>query len=85
MRDAVATPTEALVGDMHGWLAARAAWLRPRAIPMIVASLGMLAVLASASYLGNMNRGNVAATHAQASSANRITLEPAAAFTIRIR
>lgn len=37
--------------DARGWLAARWQWLRPRAIPVVVAFAGMVGVIASASYL----------------------------------
>ena len=40
-----------LLLDARGWLAARWQWLRPRAIPVAVAFVGMLGVLVSASYL----------------------------------
>jgi hypothetical protein len=40
-----------LLLDVRSWLAARWRWLKPRAIPVVVAFVGMLAVLASASYL----------------------------------
>lgn len=43
-----------LVLDARGWLAARWQWLRPRAIPVAAAFAGMLAVLASASYLRDL-------------------------------
>jgi len=36
---------QTLMGELRGWLAGQAAWLRPRAIPMAVAFAGMLAVL----------------------------------------
>jgi hypothetical protein len=37
--------------DVRNWFAARWRWLRPRTIPVLVAFAGMIAVLASASYL----------------------------------
>jgi len=40
--------------DARRWLAARWRWLRPRWIPVLVAFAGMLAVLASARYLGDL-------------------------------
>lgn len=42
---------EQLLLAVRGWLASKWRWLRPRAIPVAVAFAGMLAVLASASYL----------------------------------
>lgn len=39
-----------LLLDVRGWLAARARWLRPRAIPVTAAFLGMLAGFAWLSY-----------------------------------
>jgi hypothetical protein len=77
-----------LAGDAHSWLTERATWLRPRAIPMLVAFGGMLAVLASVNYLSTMNRYHAEqAVHAAAigGGPNHIVLEPAAAFTIRVR
>lgn len=38
------------------WLVARWSWFRPRAIPVVVAFAGMLAVLASANYLRRLAR-----------------------------
>jgi 4-amino-4-deoxy-L-arabinose transferase-like glycosyltransferase len=36
------------------WLAARWQWLRPRTVPVIVAFIGMCAVMASAHYLSKL-------------------------------
>lgn len=47
-----------LLLDVRGWLAARWRWLQPRAIPVAVAFAGMLGVLASASYLGELGRSH---------------------------
>lgn len=38
-------------GHLRHWLDDRWAWLRPRTVPMIVAFIGMLAVLGSTKYL----------------------------------
>ncbi len=38
-------------GHLRHWLTDRWVWLRPRTVPMIVAFLGMLAVLGSTKYL----------------------------------
>jgi hypothetical protein len=38
-------------GCLQQWLAHRWRWLRPRAVPMIVAFLGMLGVLGATKYL----------------------------------
>ena len=38
-------------GHLRHWLSDRWAWLRPRTVPMIVAFVGMLAVLGSTKYL----------------------------------
>jgi hypothetical protein len=46
------------LGDLARWLCARWAWLRPRTIPLIVAGLGMIAMLAFSDYLAH-NHGNV--------------------------
>ena len=43
----------ALVGALRNWLAARWAWLRPRTVPVLVATAGMFAVLLSADYLAH--------------------------------
>jgi hypothetical protein len=75
---------QALVGELRGWLAGQAAWLRPRAIPMAVAFAGMLAVLASVSYLNSMNVGKHAEQHAQAMRPTTIVLEPAAAYGVHV-
>ena len=40
-------------GHLRHWLADRWVWLRPRTVPMIVAFLGMLAVLGSTKYLSS--------------------------------
>lgn len=48
-------PTSAaarLAGAFVGWLEARWAWLRPRSIPVLVAALGMIAVINAVNYLG---------------------------------
>ena len=41
-----------LAGAFAGWLEARWAWLRPRSIPVLVAALGMIAVINAVNYLG---------------------------------
>ena len=41
-----------LAGALAGWLEARWAWLRPRSIPVLVAALGMIAVINVVNYLG---------------------------------
>jgi hypothetical protein len=38
---------------LRNWLAARWAWLRPRTVPVLVATAGMFAVLLSADYLAH--------------------------------
>jgi hypothetical protein len=43
-----------LLADVRRWLAARWSWLRPRTVPVIVAFIGMCAVLASAHYLSKL-------------------------------
>lgn len=40
-----------LGGDLVRWLATRWSWIRPRAIPLAVAALGMFAVIGAAGYL----------------------------------
>jgi hypothetical protein len=41
----------ALIGELVRWFAAKWAWLRPRTVPVMVAALGLYAVLQSADYL----------------------------------
>ena len=41
-----------IAGDFDRWLARRWAWLAPRAIPMLVATLGLVATLACVKYAG---------------------------------
>ena len=43
-----------LLLDVRTWLASKWRWLKPRSIPVAVAFAGMLAVLASASYLRDL-------------------------------
>ena len=40
-------------GHLRHWLDDRWAWLRPRTVPMIVAFVGMIAVLGSTKYLSS--------------------------------
>ena len=42
---------QAIAGEFFRWLAAKWSWLRPRTVPVMVAALGLLAVLESADYL----------------------------------
>lgn len=44
---------QALLGELRGWWSARVAWLRPRAVPMLVATASLCAVLQSADYLAH--------------------------------
>ncbi|HEY6039902.1 MAG TPA: hypothetical protein VIV58_36725 [Kofleriaceae bacterium] len=46
-----AAHAHAIAGEFVRWLAAKWAWLRPRTVPVVVAALGLLAVLESADYL----------------------------------
>jgi hypothetical protein len=41
-----------IAGDLDRWLSRRWAWLAPRAIPLLVATLGLVATLASVKYAG---------------------------------
>jgi hypothetical protein len=43
-----------LAADLRRWLTARWSWLKPRTVPVIVAFIGMCAVLASAHYLSRL-------------------------------
>ena len=45
-----------LAADLRAWLVARWTWFRPRTIPMIVAFIGMLAVIGAATWLRNYAR-----------------------------
>jgi hypothetical protein len=45
-----------LAADLRGWLATRWYWFKPRTIPMIVAFVGMLAVIGAATWLRNYAR-----------------------------
>ena len=49
-------PRRQLVADLATWFAARWRWFKPRTVPMIVAFLGMLAVLGSVNWLRNYAR-----------------------------
>jgi hypothetical protein len=40
-----------LAADLHGWLANRWSWVRPRTVPLLVAFAGMLAILGATKYL----------------------------------
>lgn len=52
VRRAPASITARLAGAFAAWLGARWAWLRPRSIPVLVAALGMIAVINAVNYLG---------------------------------
>jgi len=43
----------ALVAGLQRWLIARWSWFAPRAVPVIVATVGMILVLVSADYLAH--------------------------------
>jgi hypothetical protein len=51
---------QALLGELRGWLAGRWSWLRPRTLPMLVATASMFAVLQSADYLAHHGQPPVA-------------------------
>jgi hypothetical protein len=87
-----------LLLDLRGWLAARWQWLGPRAIPVAVAFAGMLAVLASASYLRELAHQPpeqlpapvLSSSHAASHGADqvgrlRVITQPAGAVTIVTR
>lgn len=48
---APAQHAHAVAGEFVRWLAAKWSWFRPRTVPVVVAALGLIAVLASADYL----------------------------------
>ncbi len=45
-----------LAADLRAWFAARWLWFRPRTIPLVVAFVGMLAVIGAATYLRSYAR-----------------------------
>src|SRR5262249_48388792 len=47
-----------LGGDLRRWLALQWAWLRPRALPLLVALIGMFAVLRATRYLQTLAHGD---------------------------
>ena len=52
VRRAPAPLVARLTGAFAAWLGARWQWLRPRSIPVIVAAIGMVAVINAVNYLG---------------------------------
>lgn len=52
VRRAPAPVVARLAGAFAAWLEARWHWLRPRSIPVLVAALGMVAVINAVNYLG---------------------------------
>ena len=48
---APAQHAHAFMGELLRWLTTKWSWLRPRTVPVLVAALGLLAVLESADYL----------------------------------
>jgi len=46
-----------LTGALHRWVAHRWMWVKPRAIPLIVAFMGLLGVLNARHYLLQLARG----------------------------
>lgn len=51
LRRAPTSVTARLAGAFAAWLEARWAWFRPRSIPVLVAMLGMIAVINAVNYL----------------------------------
>lgn len=49
-----------VVGDLRRWLAPRWGWVRPRALPILAAVLGMFAVIGVEKYLSALARGDYA-------------------------
>jgi hypothetical protein len=45
-----------IAADLRAWVIAKWDWFKPRTIPMVVAFVGMLAVIGSASYLRDYAR-----------------------------
>jgi hypothetical protein len=50
-------PRRAVPRHLQSWLVTRWAWFRPRAVPLIVALAGMIALLAATKYLSALARG----------------------------
>jgi hypothetical protein len=42
-----------MAGDLRRWISARWSWLRPRSLPVLVATVGTLAVMLSADFLAH--------------------------------
>ena len=53
MRRGPASATARLTGALVAWLDARWAWLKPRTIPVVVAAIGMVAVINAVNYLSS--------------------------------
>jgi hypothetical protein len=49
-----------LLGDLRHWLAPRWGWVRPRAVPILAAVIGMFAVIGVEKYLSALARGDYA-------------------------
>jgi hypothetical protein len=48
----------ALGGDLRHWVAPRWAWIRPRAVPLVGAIVGMFAMIGLENYLSALARGD---------------------------
>jgi hypothetical protein len=70
-----------IAADLAGWLATRWRWLRPRTVPLLVAFIGMLAVLGATKYLTAYAGGDQeirAAVHGARPHASSDAQDPAA-------
>jgi hypothetical protein len=64
-----------LAADLRAWLGARWSWFKPRTVPMIVAFLGLLAVVGSANYLRNYGRETPERLPAAAPTVGKLVIE----------
>ncbi len=56
--------TAAVAANLLSWLGERARWLRPRALPAVIALIGLCGIIASTSYLAHPPSDASAATRA---------------------
>lgn len=66
-----------IAADLLGWLATRWRWLRPRTVPLLVAFVGMLAVLGATKYLTAYAGGDPQIRAAVHSAPVEITIDSA--------
>ena len=61
-------PRRAVGRHLQSWFVARWAWFRPRAVPLLVALVGMTGLLAATKYLPILARGESACPYAAPAS-----------------